>query len=59
MCSTGISQKSQNAVPDAVLNSTKCIVIVPSIAGKAANVSASAFMFSISHISSGTICIEM
>jgi N-acetylmuramoyl-L-alanine amidase len=27
-----ISKKSQNAVPDAVLNSTKCVVVIPSIA---------------------------
>ena len=26
-----ISKKSQNAVPDAVLNSTKCVVVIPSI----------------------------
>ncbi len=35
-----ISKKSQNAVPDAVLNSTKCIVVIPSIRGGALNVSA-------------------
>ena len=35
----GISKKSQNAVPDAVLNSTKCIVVYPSIRGAPANVS--------------------
>jgi lipid-binding SYLF domain-containing protein len=35
----GISKKSQNAVPDAVLNSTKCIVVYPSIRGRPANVS--------------------
>jgi len=35
----GISKKSQNAVPDAVLNSTKCIVVYPSIRGGPANVS--------------------
>ena len=35
----GISKKSQNAVPDAVLNSTKCIVVYPSIRGGLANVS--------------------
>ena len=28
-----ISTKSQNAVPDAVLNSTKCVVVIPSITG--------------------------
>jgi len=27
-----ITKKSQNAVPDAVLNSTKCVVVIPSIA---------------------------
>jgi len=32
--------KSRNAVPDAVLNSTKCIVLIPSSSGKAANISA-------------------
>jgi N-acetylmuramoyl-L-alanine amidase len=36
-----ISKKSQNAVPDAVLNSTKCVVVVPSISGGTVNVSAS------------------
>ena len=35
-----ISQKSQNAVPDAVLNSTKCVVVIPSITGGTVNVSA-------------------
>ena len=35
----GISKKAQNAVPDAVLNSTKCIVVYPSIRGGPANVS--------------------
>jgi N-acetylmuramoyl-L-alanine amidase len=35
-----ISQKSQNAVPDAVLNSTKCVVVIPSITGGAVNASA-------------------
>jgi lipid-binding SYLF domain-containing protein len=35
-----ISKKTQNAVPDAVLNSTKCIVVVPSITGGTVNVSA-------------------
>jgi len=35
-----ISQKSQNVVPDAVLNSTKCVVVIPSITGKTVNVSA-------------------
>src|SRR2546430_16991778 len=35
----GISNKSQNAVPDAVLNSTKCILVYPSIRGGQANVS--------------------
>jgi len=35
-----IAKKSQNAVPDAVLNSTKCVVVIPSIAGGTANVSA-------------------
>lgn len=35
-----ISKKSQNAVPDAVLNSTKCVVVIPSISGGAVNVSA-------------------
>jgi len=35
-----ISQKSQNAVPDAVLNSTKCFVVIPSITGGTVNVSA-------------------
>jgi lipid-binding SYLF domain-containing protein len=35
-----ISKKSQNAVPDAVLNSTKCIVVIPSITGETVNVSA-------------------
>jgi N-acetylmuramoyl-L-alanine amidase len=28
-----ISKKSQNAVPDAVLNSTKCVVVIPSAGG--------------------------
>ena len=36
-----ISKKSQNAVPDAVLNSTKCVVVIPSISGGTVNVSAS------------------
>jgi lipid-binding SYLF domain-containing protein len=36
-----ISKKSQNAVPDAVLNSTKCVVVIPSITGGTVNVSAS------------------
>ena len=35
-----ISKKSQNAVPDAVLNSTKCVVVIPSITGGTVNVSA-------------------
>jgi N-acetylmuramoyl-L-alanine amidase len=35
-----ISKKAQNAVPDAVLNSTKCIVVIPSITGGAVNVGA-------------------
>jgi N-acetylmuramoyl-L-alanine amidase len=35
-----ISQKFQNAVPDAVLNSTKCVVVIPSITGGTVNVSA-------------------
>jgi N-acetylmuramoyl-L-alanine amidase len=35
-----ISQKYQNAVPDAVLNSTKCVVVIPSITGGTVNVSA-------------------
>ncbi len=35
-----ISKKSQNAVPDAVLNSTKCVVVIPSIMGGTVNVSA-------------------
>ena len=35
-----ISKKSQNAVPDAVLNSTKCVVVIPSITEGTANVSA-------------------
>jgi N-acetylmuramoyl-L-alanine amidase len=35
-----ISKKSQNAIPDAVLNSTKCVVVIPSITGGTANVSA-------------------
>ena len=35
-----ISKKSQNAVPDAVLNSTKCVVVIPSITGRTVNVSA-------------------
>ncbi len=34
-----ISQKSQNAVPDAVLNSTKCVVVIPSTTGGNVNVS--------------------
>jgi len=32
--------KFQNAIPDAVLNSTKCIVVIPSITGGTLNVSA-------------------
>ena len=35
-----ISKKSQNAVPDAVLNSTKCVVVIPSIPEGTVNVSA-------------------
>jgi len=35
-----ISKKSQNAVPDAVLNSTKCVVVIPSVTGGTVNVSA-------------------
>jgi N-acetylmuramoyl-L-alanine amidase len=35
-----ISKKSQNAIPDAVLNSTKCIVVIPSITGGKVSVSA-------------------
>ena len=35
-----ISKKSQNAVPDAVLNNTKCVVVIPSITGRTVNVSA-------------------
>jgi N-acetylmuramoyl-L-alanine amidase len=35
-----ISKKSQNAVPDAVLNTTKCVVVIPSITGGTVNVSA-------------------
>ena len=35
-----ISKRSQNAVPDAVLNSTKCVVVIPSIAGGTVNVGA-------------------
>jgi N-acetylmuramoyl-L-alanine amidase len=35
-----ISQKSQNAVPDAVLNNTKCLVVIPSITGGSVNVRA-------------------
>jgi N-acetylmuramoyl-L-alanine amidase len=35
-----ISKKAQNAVPDAVLNSTKCIIVIPSITGGTVNVSA-------------------
>jgi N-acetylmuramoyl-L-alanine amidase len=34
-----ISKKPQSAVPDAVLNSTKCVVVVPSISGGTVNVS--------------------
>ena len=34
-----ISEKSQNAIPDAVLNSTKCLVVIPSIIGRTADVS--------------------
>jgi lipid-binding SYLF domain-containing protein len=34
-----ISEKSQNAIPDAVLNSTKCMVVIPSITGETADVS--------------------
>jgi N-acetylmuramoyl-L-alanine amidase len=33
-----ISQNSQNAVPDAVLNGTKCLVVIPSISGGTVNV---------------------
>jgi hypothetical protein len=36
-----ISKKSQNGVPDAVLNNTKCIAVIPSITAQTANVSAS------------------
>jgi len=32
-----ISKKSQNGVPDAVLNSTKCIAVIPSITAETAN----------------------
>jgi lipid-binding SYLF domain-containing protein len=35
-----ISKKSQNAVPDAVLNSTKCVVVIPWNTGGTVNVSA-------------------
>jgi N-acetylmuramoyl-L-alanine amidase len=35
-----ISKKSQNVVPDAVLNNTKCLVVVPSITGGTVNRSA-------------------
>ena len=35
-----ISKKSQNVVPDAVLNSTKCVVVIPSITEGSANLSA-------------------
>lgn len=35
-----ISKKSQNAVPDAVLNSTKCVLVIPSITGGIVNISA-------------------
>jgi N-acetylmuramoyl-L-alanine amidase len=35
-----ISKKSQNVVPDAVLNSTKCVVVIPSITERSANLSA-------------------
>jgi lipid-binding SYLF domain-containing protein len=35
-----ISQNSQNAVPDAVLNGTKCLVVIPSISGGSVNVGA-------------------
>jgi N-acetylmuramoyl-L-alanine amidase len=35
-----ISKKSQNVVPDAVLNSTKCVVVIPSITGGTVNLSA-------------------
>jgi lipid-binding SYLF domain-containing protein len=34
-----ISKKSQT-VPDAVLNSTKCLVVIPSITGRTVNISA-------------------
>ncbi len=34
-----ISKKSQNSIPDAVLNSTRCIVVIPSITGGTVNVS--------------------
>jgi lipid-binding SYLF domain-containing protein len=33
-----ISKKSQNAVPEAVLNSTKCVVVIPSISSGTMNV---------------------
>lgn len=36
----GISAKSRNGVPDAVLNSTKCVVVIPSAKREAPNVSA-------------------
>ena len=36
-----ISKKSQNSIPDAVLNSTRCVVVIPSITGGTVNVSAS------------------
>ncbi|MCU1296017.1 MAG: N-acetylmuramoyl-L-alanine amidase family 2 [Acidobacteriaceae bacterium] len=35
-----LSKKSQNTVPDAVLNSTKCVVVIPSITGGTVNSSA-------------------
>lgn len=34
----GISRKSENAVPDAVLNRTKCFVVIPHLAGGTAHV---------------------
>src|SRR5438445_2360707 len=36
----GISPKSKNGVPDAVLNGTKCVVVIPSLVGGTANASA-------------------
>ena len=35
-----ISKRSQNAIPDAVLNSAKCVVVIPSVTGGTVNVSA-------------------